>query len=140
MRLQLAGPDQRLLGPEQYNELFSMHGTRTDFLVRVSGAVGLQQLFLAIAVGSAKHGVPTPQRFFVLGVSRLRDFPLLQLCRWRGTERRLVQLPAIWLARVQPRSKYRLLLAGADFLWSLIDRGRNQFRRHDAAYARPGSR
>ncbi|MGE3783385.1 MAG: cbb3-type cytochrome c oxidase subunit I, partial [Alphaproteobacteria bacterium] len=31
MRLQLAGPEQHLLAPEQYNELFSMHGNTMIF-------------------------------------------------------------------------------------------------------------
>ena len=47
MRLQLAGPDQHLLTPEQYDELFTMHGNHHDLLVRLSRAFGFQQLPLA---------------------------------------------------------------------------------------------
>src|SRR5437867_3969610 len=43
MRMQLARPSNALLGPERYNQLFSMHGTTMMFLfaVRVMIALGL---------------------------------------------------------------------------------------------------
>ena len=32
MRAQLAGPNEHVLGPETYNQLFTMHGTTMIFL------------------------------------------------------------------------------------------------------------
>ena len=59
MRLQLSGPNQHLLTPEQYNQLLDAR-QHDDLLVRVSGIVGFQQLFLAAAARRARHGVSPP--------------------------------------------------------------------------------
>lgn len=41
MRLQLARPENRLLTPEAYNQLFTLHGTTMIFLVAVPALLAL---------------------------------------------------------------------------------------------------
>ena len=41
MRLQLAVPDNRMVGPDLYNQLFSMHGTTMMFLFAVPMMQGM---------------------------------------------------------------------------------------------------
>ncbi|MBV8097457.1 MAG: cbb3-type cytochrome c oxidase subunit I [Acetobacteraceae bacterium] len=58
MRLQLAGPDQRLLGPEQYNELFSMHGTRMIFWYAFPVLSGFSNYFWPLLLGARNMAFP----------------------------------------------------------------------------------
>ena len=47
MRLQLVGPDRHLLTPEQYDQLFTMHGATMIFWYALPVLSGFQQLSLA---------------------------------------------------------------------------------------------
>src|SRR4051794_41693832 len=47
MRLQLGAPENTLLEPQTYNQLFTMHGTTMVFLFVVPIMAGLCQQFLA---------------------------------------------------------------------------------------------
>ncbi len=58
MRLQLARPDQTLLTPEQYNQLFTMHGVTMIFSVLAAGTVGIFQLFMAADARFSGYGFP----------------------------------------------------------------------------------
>ena len=60
MRLQLARPDQTLLTPEQYSQLFTMHGVTMIFLYSLPSTVGFFQLFMAADAGFAGYGVSAP--------------------------------------------------------------------------------
>jgi heme/copper-type cytochrome/quinol oxidase subunit 1 len=44
MRLQLALPNNRLLSPEAYDQLFTMHGTTMIFLVVMPTLIGLETI------------------------------------------------------------------------------------------------
>ena len=114
LRVQLARPNQALLTPEQYDELFSMHGITMIFLYASPGAFGVQQLSLSPGSGREGHGVSTPQRLLLLGLSRGGALHLRELARGGRAQRRLVQLRPLCAARIQPGPEPRLLCAGND--------------------------
>ena len=58
MRLQLARPESRLLNPDLYNEIFTMHGTTMMFLFAVPVMLALGIYFVPLLVGSRSIAVP----------------------------------------------------------------------------------
>ena len=76
MRLQLARPENAVLGPDLYNQLFTMHGTTMMFLfaVPVMQAVGIY--LVPLMVGTREHRVPAPERLRLLGVPVRRADPV----------------------------------------------------------------
>ncbi|MEZ5263491.1 MAG: cytochrome c oxidase subunit I [Acidimicrobiales bacterium] len=58
MRLQLAVPDNTLVGPELYNELFTNHGSVTMFLVILPIFEGFAILLLPLVLGSREMPFP----------------------------------------------------------------------------------
>ena len=54
MRLQLAAPENRVVGPDLYNQLFTMHGTTMMFLFAVP-------VMEAFAVYSGRRGQPSDE-------------------------------------------------------------------------------
>ncbi|BDD12424.1 cytochrome c oxidase subunit 1 (plasmid) [Fulvitalea axinellae] len=58
MRLQLAWPELNLLGPEAYNQLFTMHGTTMVFLVLMPTLIGLATYFLPLMIGANEMAFP----------------------------------------------------------------------------------
>ena len=72
-------PDQHLLTPEAYNQLFSMHGITMIFLVRLADSLRLQQLHLAADARLARHGLPAAERIQLLDVPDVRHLSLLEL-------------------------------------------------------------
>lgn len=58
MRLQLAGPDLTLLTPEQYNELFSMHGVSMIFLYASPILSGFSNYLWPLLLGSRDMAFP----------------------------------------------------------------------------------
>src|ERR671932_2083313 len=52
MRLQLARPENHLLGPDLYNQFFSVHGTTMMFLFAVPIMEGLGLYFVPLMVGT----------------------------------------------------------------------------------------
>ncbi len=63
MRLQLAGPNQHLLGPEQYNELFSMHGNTMIFWYAFPVLSGFSNYFWPLLLGSRDMAFPRLNAF-----------------------------------------------------------------------------
>jgi cytochrome c oxidase subunit I+III len=63
MRLQLGAPDNTLISPELYNELFTMHGTTMMFLfaVPITEAIGIY--FLPLMVGQRDMPFPRVNAF-----------------------------------------------------------------------------
>jgi cytochrome c oxidase subunit I+III len=59
MRWQLGGPEQSVLGPEAYNELFTMHGTTMMFLFAVPILEGLGMYLVPLMVGA--RDLPYPR-------------------------------------------------------------------------------
>ncbi len=52
MRTQLARPNEHLLTPEAYNQLFTMHGTTMIFLVLVPVLIGFSTYFAPLMIGA----------------------------------------------------------------------------------------
>ena len=59
MRLQLSRPDNTLIGPDLYNQIFSTHGTTMMFLFAVPVMQGLGIYFVPLMVGS--RGIAFPR-------------------------------------------------------------------------------
>jgi cytochrome c oxidase subunit I len=58
MRLQLAVPDNTLVTPEVYNQLFTMHGTTMIFLFVVPFMAGLGNYFVPLMIGARDMAFP----------------------------------------------------------------------------------
>ncbi len=72
MRVQLAQPGMTLLTPEQYNELFSMHGLTMIFLYALPVLSGFSIFLFPLMIGARDMAFPAPERLFLLGFSVLR--------------------------------------------------------------------
>ena len=88
MRLQLAGPDMGVLGPEAYNEFFTMHGTTMIFLFNTPVLAGFGNYLLPMQIGHPRHGVPAAERVQLLDLPVLRGLHLRELPDRRAAERR----------------------------------------------------
>jgi len=58
MRLQLSRPDNRFIGPDLYNQIFSTHGTTMMFLFAVPVMQGLGVYFVPLMVGARSIAFP----------------------------------------------------------------------------------
>src|SRR5436305_11806418 len=58
MRLQLSRPDNTLIGPDLYNQIFTMHGTTMMFLFAVPVMQGLGVYFVPLMVGARSIAFP----------------------------------------------------------------------------------
>ncbi|MEZ0292923.1 MAG: cytochrome c oxidase subunit I [Solirubrobacteraceae bacterium] len=58
IRLQLGAPENTLLSPERYNQLFTMHGTTMVFLVVVPVWAGLANYLLPLMIGARDVAFP----------------------------------------------------------------------------------
>lgn len=58
LRVQLAGPDLRLLTPEQYNQLFTMHGVTMIFLYALPMLSGFSNYLWPLLLGSRDMAFP----------------------------------------------------------------------------------
>ncbi|MHB8377078.1 MAG: cytochrome c oxidase subunit I [Dehalococcoidia bacterium] len=71
VRLQLARPNQSLLNPDQYNALFTMHGTTMIFLVVMPLGVAFMNLLIPLMIGARDVAFPRLNAFsfwvFLLG-------------------------------------------------------------------------
>lgn len=63
IRLQLAVPDNKLLSPETYNMLFTMHGTTMIFLVVMPVVFGFANYFVPLQVGARDMAFPRLNAF-----------------------------------------------------------------------------
>ncbi|RWZ67998.1 cytochrome c oxidase subunit I [Labedella populi] len=63
MRVQLARPDNDFLGPETYNELFTMHGSTMMFLFAVPFLEGLANYLLPLMIGARDLPFPRANAF-----------------------------------------------------------------------------
>ncbi len=83
MRLQLARPDQTLLTPEQYNQLFTMHGVTMIFLYALPVLSGFSNYLWPLMLGSRDMAFPRLNAlsywvFLFAGVFLYISFPLGQ--------------------------------------------------------------
>ena len=58
IRLQLGTPNNNLLTPEHYNELFTLHGTTMIFLFVVPMMAGFANYFLPLMIGARDMAFP----------------------------------------------------------------------------------
>jgi cytochrome c oxidase subunit 1/cytochrome c oxidase subunit I+III len=63
MRLQLSGPNQHLLTPEQYNQLFSMHGNTMIFWYAFPVLSGFSNYFWPLLLGARDMAFPRLNAF-----------------------------------------------------------------------------
>jgi len=63
MRLQLSRPDNTLLGPDMYNQLFTMHGTTMMFLFAVPVMEGMGIYLVPLMVGTRNVAFPRLNAF-----------------------------------------------------------------------------
>jgi cytochrome c oxidase subunit 1 len=68
MRVQLAVPNNHFVGPDLYNQLFTVHGTMMMFLFAVPVMEALGVYLVPLMVGTAQHRVPEAQRIQLLRV------------------------------------------------------------------------
>jgi heme/copper-type cytochrome/quinol oxidase subunit 1 len=58
IRLQLAVPNNTLLGPETFNRLFTLHGTTMIFLVVMPALIGFANYFVPLMIGARDMAFP----------------------------------------------------------------------------------
>jgi cytochrome c oxidase subunit 1 len=58
MRVQLARPNSNIIGPERYNEIFTMHGTTMMFLFAVPVMQGMQIYLTPLMIGTRAMAFP----------------------------------------------------------------------------------
>src|SRR3954451_4539073 len=63
MRIQLAWPGNTFLGPEAYNQIFTMHGTTMVFLVVVPLLLGLANYLTPLMIGARDMALPRLNAF-----------------------------------------------------------------------------
>ena len=76
MRLQLARPENTLLGPDLYNQLFTMHGTTMMFLFAVPVMEAFGDLPRAADDRHAQHRLPAAERLRLLDLPVRRAAPV----------------------------------------------------------------
>src|SRR5260221_3674677 len=63
VRTQLAVPDGKVLSPEQYNQVFTMHGTTMIFLFVMPMLVGFGNYIVPLMIGARDMAVPRLNAF-----------------------------------------------------------------------------
>jgi len=63
MRIQLAWPENTFLGPDTYNQIFTMHGTTMVFLVVVPLLLGLANYLTPLMIGASDMALPRLNAF-----------------------------------------------------------------------------
>jgi len=63
MRIQLARPESTFLTPDQYNQIFTMHGTTMIFLVVMPALIGLGNYVVPLMVGARDMAFPRLNAF-----------------------------------------------------------------------------
>jgi heme/copper-type cytochrome/quinol oxidase subunit 1 len=63
IRIQLAVPNNHFLGPDTYNQVFTMHGTTMIFLVAMPALFGLINYVLPLQIGARDMAFPRLNAF-----------------------------------------------------------------------------
>ena len=63
MRLQLARPEANLIGPDLYNQIFTMHGTTMMFLFAVPVMEGMAIYLVPLMIGTRNVAFPRLNAF-----------------------------------------------------------------------------
>src|ERR1035437_2244055 len=138
MRLQLGAPNNSLVTPTTYNELFTMHGTTMVFLFVVPMMAGLANYFIPLMSGARDMAYPrlNALSFWLLLAGGIVFYASIF---WNPPE-------AGWTSYVPlSNSTYSPSRRGAGRLdlphpppRHLLDPGRDQLLRHDRQHARAG--
>ena len=128
MRLQLARPDNDLIGADRYNEIFTMHGSTMMFLFAVPVMEGVAVYIIPLMLGTRAIALPAAQRVQLLHVSVRRAAAVGRVRAQHRAGHRLVRLYAAVGPAILARQARRHL--GAD---DHLHRGRRARRR-----GRPG--
>jgi len=125
IRTQLAGPDGKVLSPEAFDQVMTMHGVTMIFLFVIpmtTGAFG--NYLLPLMLGARDMAFPrlNALSFWIFLGSGV--FLYAGLLLGKGPELRLVLLHAAEYEDVRPRAQRRLLCTGADLQRPRDDGGR----------------
>jgi len=93
MRIQLFGPDNRVISDQQYNELFTMHGTIMLLLFATPAVRRVRERDHAAADRRAGRGVPPAEPAQLLLLPVRRAHPARQLPHPRAGRRRSAGTP-----------------------------------------------
>ena len=63
IRLQLAGPEQRFIGPDRYNQIFTMHGANMMFLFAVPVMEAMAVYLVPLMIGTRNIAFPRLNAF-----------------------------------------------------------------------------
>ena len=94
IRMQLAQPEARLLGPDRYNQIFTMHGTNMMFLFAVPVMEAMAVYLIPLMVGTRNIAFPRLNAFSYWMFFGGRSAALDRVCARHGSGRRLVRLRA----------------------------------------------
>ena len=83
MRMQLAFPNNHVVGPETFNRLFTMHGTTMVFLVGMPIVAGFSNYLVPLMIGARDMAFPRLNAFGYWIFLFRRAASLLQLHRRR---------------------------------------------------------
>ena len=100
IRLQVARPNQTLIGPEIYNQLFTMHGVTMIFLAIMPLGTAFANYFVPLMIGARDLAFPRMNAFGYWAYFAGRDHYLLELFLGRRAQRGLVRLRAPHAARL----------------------------------------
>ena len=94
MRAQLAAPNLKLISPQIYNQMFTMHGTTMIFLVAMPVLTGFGVYLVPLMIGANETALPRLGRAQFLAATLGRCSALFQFRHRIGPECGLVQLRA----------------------------------------------
>ena len=137
MRVQLFGPNNHVVSDQQYNELFTMHGTIMLLLFATPLFVGFANEIMPLQIGAPDVAFPRlnllSYYFFLFGgLILLVSF----LTPGRGGGVRLVRVLAADQLGLLARHRRRHVDHGPDPVRAGHDPGRRQLRHHDHLHAR----
>ena len=92
IRLQLMKPDNNLVSPEFYNQLFTMHGTTMIFLAIMPLSAMFFNFLIPLLIGARDVAFPRLNAFSYWVFLARRPVPQLELPVQCGAQRRLVRL------------------------------------------------
>ena len=122
MRTQLIQPNQHVVGPATYDELFTLHGVTMIFFFIIpmtTGAFG--NYLLPLMIGARDMAFPRLNALSYWVFLALGDLRLHEPLHRPGAERRLVRLRAAREREVRPRPRDRLLLPRDHLQRHLVD-------------------
>ena len=105
IRVQLARPEQNLITPEIFNQLFTMHATTMIFLGVMPSVGRILQLRRTAADRRQRRSVPSPECLQLLDFPGRRPASQDKLVHSLRAERRLVRILSAYRHYLQPRAR-----------------------------------